>query len=355
MQGRAVLLCHSKFDCLFLPEPVSCRGQRIARSNGKRNRSFTKNITIFAAVVEVLILIAMFFLFFFFLKYCISKHLCAPHGARIHRPKCIWPTEDCKKKNGYHFMKNCNASTHQPAHRKICLTLIMCIDVHFRSIFLSTFNIFKHIFIDFMVLLHWTTQQNKSASLRFRLTWQFLKKKKKKKKKKKHGKVCQARVVRCCPAILLLSFFFFFYLIQTKKKRRERSKSNLWKGMTKTNVCCNAVPETQPPSSIDQAQGINSCKLMLLFCTFTIIHPACLLPPPASRITLLQLLRPQYAMKLGYCQCCFLQSDEQKKCKNAWIMNYKKHNTDTKTCFPRYSKFHAKERSSDRSPVWRSL
>ena len=149
--------------------------------------------------------------------------------------------------------------------------------------------------------------------------------------------------------------FFFFHLIQTKKKRRERSKSNFWKGMTKTNVCCNAVLETQPPSSIDQAQGINSCKLMLLFCTFTIIHPACLLPPPASRITLPQLLRPQYAMKLGYCQCCFLQLDEQKKCKNAWIMNYKKHNADTKTCFPRYSKFHAKERSSDRSPVWRSL
>ena len=47
-------------DCLFfLPKPVSCRGQRIARSNGKRNRSFTENITIFTAVVEVLILITM--------------------------------------------------------------------------------------------------------------------------------------------------------------------------------------------------------------------------------------------------------------------------------------------------------
>ena len=70
MQARAVLPCHSLFDCLFfLPEPVSCRGQRIAHSNGKRNRSFTKNITTFAAVVEVLILIAMFFfLSFFFLR-----------------------------------------------------------------------------------------------------------------------------------------------------------------------------------------------------------------------------------------------------------------------------------------------
>ena len=121
----------------FLPEPVSCRGQRIARSNGKRNRSFKSNITTFAAVVEVLI--AMFFLPFFFLKYCNLKHLCAPHGARIHRPNCIWPAEYCQKKNGYHFMKNCNASTHQPAHRKICLTPIMCIDMHFHSIFFLYF------------------------------------------------------------------------------------------------------------------------------------------------------------------------------------------------------------------------
>ena len=41
------LACHSLFDCLFLLEPVSCRGQQPARSNGKRNRtvelSFTKN------------------------------------------------------------------------------------------------------------------------------------------------------------------------------------------------------------------------------------------------------------------------------------------------------------------------
>ena len=60
MQARAVLPCHSLFDCLFLPGPVSCRGQRIARSDGKRNRSFTENITIFAAVVEVLLLITMY-------------------------------------------------------------------------------------------------------------------------------------------------------------------------------------------------------------------------------------------------------------------------------------------------------
>ena len=27
-----------------------------------------------------------------------------------------------------------------------------------------------------------------------------------------------------------------------------------------------------------------SCKLMLPFCTFTIIHPACLLPPPGNQV-----------------------------------------------------------------------
>ena len=145
-------------------------------------------------------------------------------------------------------------------------------------------------------------------------------------------------------------FFFFFHIIQTIKKKRKRSKSNFWKGMTKINVCCNAVPETQPPlSSINQAQGVflqvDAAVLHLHN------HSSCM--PVASsskpsRITFPQLLRPQYAMKLGYCQC--LQSDEQKKGANAWIMNYKKRNTDTKTFFC-YSKFHAKERSSDRSPV----
>ena len=120
-------------------------------------------------------------------------------------------------------------------------------------------------------------------------------------------------------AVQLFYFFvfLFFHIFQTKKKRRERSKSNFWKGMTKTNVCCNAVPETHPPlSSINQAQGVflqvDAAVLHLHN------HSSCM--PVASsskpsRITLPQLLRPQYAMKLGYCQCCFLQSDEQKRYK----------------------------------------
>ena len=162
MQDRAVLPCHSLFDCLFLPEPVSCRGLRIARSNGKRNRSFTRNKTTFAAVFEVLILIAMCFsfFFFFFFKYCNSKHLCAPHGARIHRPKCIRLTENCKKRVGYHFVKNCNASTHQPAHRKICLTPIMCIDMHFHSILFSLLLILPNTF-SLILWCSYTEQLNK--------------------------------------------------------------------------------------------------------------------------------------------------------------------------------------------------
>ena len=201
----------------FLPEPVSCRGQRIARSNGKRNRSFTKNITTFAAVVEVLILIAMFF-FFFFLKllsiavqahlkwqllpgdrpqgrgavscflFCLWKHvvfvvwssltvlsvvstvdnimvafvwptllfcawclsragvlvfpslsrhrsiafrsICVHHKVPGYIDQNVFGLQRTAKKNGYHFMKNCNASTHQPAHRKICLTLIISVHRH---------------------------------------------------------------------------------------------------------------------------------------------------------------------------------------------------------------------------------
>ena len=201
--------------------------------------------------------------------------------------------------------------------------------------FLSTFNTSKHIFIDFAVLLHWTTQQNKSASLRFGLTWQFLKKKK---KKKKHGKVCQACVVSCCPAIPLFIFlsFFFIYYVQTKKKREERSKSNFWKGMPKTNVCCNAVPETQPPlSSINQAQGlflqVDAAVLHLHN------HSSCMPVASSSKpshITLPQLLRPQYAMKPGYCQCCFLQSDEQKKVQMCGLWTTKSTTRTQRRFFP---------------------
>ena len=104
----------------FLLEPVSCRGQRLARSNGKRNRtvelSFTKNITTFAAVVEFLMLqlLAM---------YCLCVHHTVP-GAQDTSTK-MYLAYRVLPKNADHFMKNCNGSTHKPAHRKICLTPIM--------------------------------------------------------------------------------------------------------------------------------------------------------------------------------------------------------------------------------------
>ena len=69
--------------------PWTCRGQRIAPSNGKRNQTveltFTKNITRRPYYTEN--------------NDCNLKHLCAPHGARTHRPKrLIWSTEYSQKK-----------------------------------------------------------------------------------------------------------------------------------------------------------------------------------------------------------------------------------------------------------------
>ena len=116
------------------------------------------SVTTFAAVVEILILIAMFFLpelFFFFKSRLQFEALVCTTRCQDTSTKMYLAYREQPKKDGYHFMKSCNASTHQPAHRKTCLTLIMCIDMHFHSIFfLSTFNTSKHIFIDFVVLLH---------------------------------------------------------------------------------------------------------------------------------------------------------------------------------------------------------
>ena len=139
----------------FLPEPVSCRGQRIARSNGKRNRSFTKNIPTFAAVVEVLI--AMFFFLFFFKVLQFEAFVCTTRcqdtSTKMYLAYRVLPKK--KKKIGYHFVKYCNASTHQQAHRKICLTCTDHVQRHALPFyFFSTFNTTKHIFIDFVVLLH---------------------------------------------------------------------------------------------------------------------------------------------------------------------------------------------------------
>ena len=122
----------------FLPDPVSYWGQRIAlaRSNGKRNRSFTNNITTFATAVDVLFTDSNVFSSFFFLSIAI-RSICVHHTVPGYINQNVFGLQRTAKKNGCHFMKNCNASTHQPAHRKTCLTLIMCKDMHFHSIFFS--------------------------------------------------------------------------------------------------------------------------------------------------------------------------------------------------------------------------
>ena len=144
MQAQAVLACHSLIDCLFLLEPVSCRGQRLARSNGKRNRTvelrFTKKKTYnhlssggWSPYTDNNVLP-------FGVHHTVS-------GAQDTSTK-MYLAYRVLPKNADHFMKICNGSTHQPAHRKICLTPIMCIYMRFwSSFFFSTFYFQTH--------LHW--------------------------------------------------------------------------------------------------------------------------------------------------------------------------------------------------------
>ena len=172
----------------------------------------------------------------------------------------------------------------------------------------------KHIFIDFVVLLHWTTQHNKSALLRFRITWQLLKKKK---NMAKFAKLVWLAAVQ----LFYICFSFSYYPNKERERereRRERFKSNFWKGMTKPmHVVMLSLKLNQRRPWSNRHKGY-SCKLMLPFCTFTSIHLACLLPLPANQVAQrsLNCSGPNMwwnLMKLGYFQCCFLQSDEQKK------------------------------------------
>ena len=135
-----------------------------------------------------------------------------------------------------------------------------------------------------MVLLHWTTPQNKSASLRFWLTWQFLK------KKKKTWQSLPSSVITVC-GYLLASYstfclsFFFFHIIQTTTTTKEKGPKAIfekeWPKLMYV-VMLSWKLNRRCPRSI-RLKGY-SCKLMLPFCTFTIIHPACLLPPPANQV-----------------------------------------------------------------------
>ena len=109
----------------FLSEPVSCRGQWIACSNGKRNRSFTKNIISnhlcsggWNPYTDSNVFSSSAF-FFFFLSIAIRS-------IGVHRTvpgyidQNVFGLQRTAKKNGYHFMKNCNAKAHtnQPIERR---------------------------------------------------------------------------------------------------------------------------------------------------------------------------------------------------------------------------------------------
>ena len=146
------------------------------------------------------------------------------------------------------------------------------------------------------------------------------KKKKKKEQKKTYGQVCQTRVVSCCSDILLLSFFSFFMFIQTQKEREEKSLKAIFKRNDRNLfVCGNVFTETQSSlSSIKEAQGvflqIDRCYRSAPPQAFVL--QACTLPSPANQVAyhFFNLSGPN-TMKPGYCQCCFLQSDEQIKYK----------------------------------------
>ena len=136
---------------------------------------------------------------------------------------------------GHHFMRKFkNATTHQPAHRKICFTPIMC-KTCTSSFFFSTLFFIQNT----SSLIRWcsNTEPNKKKKKRehprgsglniFCQIHVHIGIKKKEKKRNIYGQVCQARVVSCCSDILLLSSFFFM-LSKHKKEREEKSRKAIF-------------------------------------------------------------------------------------------------------------------------------
>ena len=125
--------------------------------------------------------------------------------------------------------------------------------------------------------------------------------------------------------------------------------------MTKTNVCCNVVPKTQlPSSSIKQAQGVCSCKFWCCRSAPSqafILYACCLLQQTKPHNTP-SIAQTQWVIASAASYNQISEQEKQVKMCGLW--------TTKSTCnlerrFSCYSKLHAKERSSDRSPVWRSL
>ena len=192
MQARSVFgLCHSLSGCHSL-EPVSHRGQRTACSNGKRNRtvelSFTKNITplctrhtgkprpqVSRVCAAPLPEHPQFTVTGIWIEkkkhqkqwwkfscwqqcseiyfFSLFEALEAPHGAGTHLRKCLSPSVTGKKKSWTSVCeKECNSSTHTNTHthtsanRKICMTLIKC---------MNSVSFFSSFFFFFQTHLHW--------------------------------------------------------------------------------------------------------------------------------------------------------------------------------------------------------
>ena len=159
-------------------------------------------------------------------------------------------------------------------------------------------------------------------------------------------------------------FCFFFHIIKTKREREEKNLKAIFQKEWPKPICMWSCFHWNTIVVVFDQRGTRSIFaswLMLSFCTCTSIRLAGLYVAFSSKprhIPLPQFLRPQHAMKPGYCQCCFLQSDGQKK-KYEWVdYGLQKAPHGHKDVFPvtlLVSTSQAKERSSDRSPVWRSL
>ena len=118
-------------------------------------------------------------------------------------------------------------------------------------------------------------------------------------------------------AVQIFCFLASFFILskQTKKEKKRVQKQFLKMNDRNLYVCGNVFTEAQSSSSSRPKRHKEyCCKLMLSFCTCTNIRPAGLyfaFSSKPSRIPVPQFLRPQYAMKPGYCnftkfRCSFI-------------------------------------------------
>ena len=170
-----------------------------------------------------------------------------------------------------------------------------------------------------MALLHWTTKQNKSSSLRFRLklenSWK--------------NKTWQGRMVSCCPAILLLSFCFSYH--PNKKKREEKVQKQFLK-RNDQNQCC-------PWNTIVVLDQKGTWGILASWCCRSapsqafILHACCLLQQTKSHITFSIAQAPtcdEARLWSVLLPSITRMNKKRYKCEDYELQ---KHKTDTKTFF----------------------